>query len=266
MRTITAVQSNTELTYAYTNMYEKRSARHNYLKQMYYIDQCQCDRCTIPLEQSNDRYIEGYVCNKCDNTDTQNDILYKMDSTTYVCQKCNTEYNKTEQTCSTLFNNAMKLYQANQNVQQLITTIENSILPKLLQIVHIYNVSIFNLRVFIVSIYVPYGQVSQSHLAIPHIQYCILFSVLYNHPELGAMYDQLVAAETNCMTTDADNVDKHIQNAIDAGKEAVKIFTVCLGEKHELTKQSKKSLAGLYEINVFIDVTTILARHSDINK
>ncbi len=213
---------------------------------MYYIDRCQCNRCTVPLPQSNDRYIEGYVCTKCEKTD----LLNQIDTSTYACNKCKTEYQKSdldklEQTCSTLFNNAMKLYQANQNAQQLITTIENTILPKLLHSVHEYNVSVFNLRVFLVSMY---DQITQSHVAIPHIQYCInamKLQELYNHPELGAMYDQLVAAEISCMTTDATDADIHKQNAMEAAKQAISIFTVCLGEKHELTKHSKKSLTEL---------------------
>lgn len=248
MRTIRKVDSpGVELTYAYTNLYDKRAIRHYNLKQMYYIEECRCERCIVPLNESTDRYIEGYICNKCDISDINNNILYRLSDTVYQCKLCTTEYNidefiSVEQICHTLFNNAIKLNTANHNIQALITTIENKVLSKLYSILHIYNVSIFNICVYLISLYV---QLQQSHNALHHIQYCIdamEYIELYNHPELGSMYEQLYHAYISyCNNKTTDN-QRYKQSAVDAITHAVEIYIICFGHTHEITKAANKLL------------------------
>ena len=66
MRLLSDAAQGAELTYAYTDVYQRRSERWRVLHEVYHMHGgCDCVRCSVPLEQSWDRYIEGVQCNDC---------------------------------------------------------------------------------------------------------------------------------------------------------------------------------------------------------
>uniref|UniRef100_A0A0D6R766 SET domain-containing protein n=1 Tax=Araucaria cunninghamii TaxID=56994 RepID=A0A0D6R766_ARACU len=62
VRALQDISSDTELCVSYINLYEPRSIRKHELSVTKHFD-CNCQRCTEPLESSVDRFLEGCMCN-----------------------------------------------------------------------------------------------------------------------------------------------------------------------------------------------------------
>ena len=66
MRLLAGASKGAELTYAYTDVYQRRSARSRVMREVYHMRSgCECARCSVPLADSWDRYIEAVQCNAC---------------------------------------------------------------------------------------------------------------------------------------------------------------------------------------------------------
>lgn len=66
MQSIRPIAAGDELTYQYIDPYQSRADRARTLKQVFFIDQCQCDRCTKTQERgSEDALMRAMVCSAC---------------------------------------------------------------------------------------------------------------------------------------------------------------------------------------------------------
>jgi hypothetical protein len=66
VRTLIPVTKGTQLTVAYVQITEPRSVRQQTLESERHFT-CTCPRCTEPMKQSLDRFLEGVICGTCGN-------------------------------------------------------------------------------------------------------------------------------------------------------------------------------------------------------
>ncbi|GAB4814965.1 hypothetical protein N2152v2_002011 [Parachlorella kessleri] len=65
VRTLGDVPAGMPLTVSYVPLYDPRPARRDNLRQQRGLPACGCERCAVPIEQSNDRFLEGVWCLRC---------------------------------------------------------------------------------------------------------------------------------------------------------------------------------------------------------
>ena len=58
VRTLVDVPAGKTLTVSYVPLYDPRPARRDNLRQQRGLAACGCERCAVPIEQSNDRFLE----------------------------------------------------------------------------------------------------------------------------------------------------------------------------------------------------------------
>ena len=128
MRLLADTPQAAELTYAYTDVYQRRSERWRVLKEVYHMhDGCDCIRCSVPLEKSWDRYIEGVQCNQC-----QSGLLVRgaqQEWTCDGCQKCFTQQQVDEcrEDAELIAQQAMSLLSARQ-YEPLVNAVQSKLL------------------------------------------------------------------------------------------------------------------------------------------
>ena len=89
MRLLSDAVQGAELTYAYTDVYQRRSERWRVLQELYHIPGgCECVRCSVPLEASWDRYIEGMQCNTC----RDGLVVRRGGQAGWLCDKCSRSF------------------------------------------------------------------------------------------------------------------------------------------------------------------------------
>ena len=59
------LQTADELTYAYCDVYQSRQRRWAVLRDVYKMEACSCQRCSQPMPDSWDRFIDALQCNAC---------------------------------------------------------------------------------------------------------------------------------------------------------------------------------------------------------
>ncbi|KAL4159563.1 hypothetical protein PRNP1_000140 [Phytophthora ramorum] len=64
VRALRDINEGEEITLSYIGIDRERSERRKELRETKHFD-CQCERCTAPLNESVDRYLEGFCCPPC---------------------------------------------------------------------------------------------------------------------------------------------------------------------------------------------------------
>ena len=129
MRLLADAAQGAELTYAYTDVYQRRSERWRVLKEVYHMhDGCGCVRCSVPLEKSWDRFIEAMQCNVC----RQGLLVGRGAEEGWTCDSCHKCFSQRQvaecrEDAELVSQQAMSLLSA-QQYEPLVTALQSKLL------------------------------------------------------------------------------------------------------------------------------------------
>ncbi|OWZ15375.1 hypothetical protein PHMEG_00010988 [Phytophthora megakarya] len=88
VRALRDIKEGEEITLSYIDIDMERSERRKELRDTKHFD-CQCERCSVPLSESVDRYLEGFCCPRCSAKDVRDkDQVLSLVEDKLVCSDC----------------------------------------------------------------------------------------------------------------------------------------------------------------------------------
>ncbi|KAK1941736.1 N-lysine methyltransferase SMYD2 [Phytophthora citrophthora] len=88
VRALCDIKKGEEITLSYIDIDKERSERQKELQNTKHFD-CQCDRCSTPLNESVDRFLQGFRCPRCSlKADEDKDCLLIQVEEKLVCPDC----------------------------------------------------------------------------------------------------------------------------------------------------------------------------------
>ncbi|ETO85256.1 hypothetical protein F442_00940 [Phytophthora nicotianae P10297] len=88
VRALRDIKEGEEITLSYIDIDKERSERQKELRDTKHFD-CQCERCSTPLSESVDRYLEGFRCLRCSvKAPVDKDCLLAQVEDKLVCPDC----------------------------------------------------------------------------------------------------------------------------------------------------------------------------------
>jgi len=87
MRAIRDISAGEELCISYIDLYQTRKASQQELQATKHFT-CTCSRCSEPMQESIDRFIEGVTCSACGNV-----LITSNANQLYKCEACGKKEN-----------------------------------------------------------------------------------------------------------------------------------------------------------------------------
>ncbi|GMF42127.1 unnamed protein product [Phytophthora lilii] len=88
VRALRDIKEGEEITLSYIDIDKERGERRKELRETKHFD-CQCERCSVPMNESVDRYLEGFRCPRCSTKAAEEkDCLLVQVEDKYVCPDC----------------------------------------------------------------------------------------------------------------------------------------------------------------------------------
>ncbi|KAG6948626.1 hypothetical protein JG688_00015012, partial [Phytophthora aleatoria] len=117
VRALRDIKEGEEITLSYIDIDKERNERQKELRDTKHFD-CQCERCSTPLSESIDRYLEGFRCPRCSvKAPEEKDCLLAHVEDKLVCPNCQLDVSVAA-VASAVFTAKIKVAKAKQSLNQ----------------------------------------------------------------------------------------------------------------------------------------------------
>ncbi|KAF4129026.1 hypothetical protein GN958_ATG21775 [Phytophthora infestans] len=256
VRALRDIEEGEEITLSYIDIDKERSERQKELRDTKHFD-CQCERCSTPLSESVDRFLDGFRCPRCSvkASEEENYLLAQVEDK-LVCPDCQLDVSVAA-VASTVFTARTKVAKAKQSLNQfkyadVVTQLTD--LTKGVevhgQIIHFHcshGIAISVARL-LSDAYIKLGNVVQAYELRKQLLKALLLVSWRNHLPLAlAHFDNAEALRRMLLhptTPLLENLDRdELQQEMRASYQAFSdICAVCLGKPHPLRHRALAAL------------------------